>query len=757
MSGEIKHRARRSLQRAGSAIIESLEERQLLTLTIQVTGSGGPSGSNSLQVTNVGQVVSLQVWAEITDPQTLPTEDGVEDIVGSFLSTGVGPGPVAGNLASEVMSPFDANGSQNGTSVDLNGDGNLDVGSNDNDNADGFFFARSDGMETSGSGTISGDALEFEIGTLTYTVTSLNFGGETDINFRPRGVESEGFAAVWREDGNGLNDTTGTFTAGAPFVVTDPAVTPPPTAVNDSASTILNTPVTVHVLDNDTGDAALDPTTVVVASQPADGTASANSDGTVTYIPANGFIGSDSFTYTVDDVNGKTSNAATVDVSTGLGLSSAKGGAKSLIYTDAAGTVTTISLNIGQADLGISGSASAVTKNGKITLNGTSLITGVTLSGTTAASVLTIKSKGGDGVVSIPEIDDDAAMGKIIAPTLDFTGTSTIDGLSALQVAQLNGAILTIGSGGPTALTIISPTITGASITAAGEVVSITAASVTSTTLNAQSAKTIKVSGAVSSLTASFTAVSIAGQLTFGDVSSLILSSAGAFKTVNAASLTSTTITSGPISSLHVKGAVTNSNVQLTNTTSGPIHVVVGGALENSTVNSTGTLSAVSVGSIDGSNVTTAGDLLSLSTSSVSGSTILAGASNTVTLDNVTAANVGTMEIRTIKVTKTFSDSTVIAQTIGSASLGAVSNSGSTPTGLGAQVYKSAKLSVNGIALNLESKQLALLSALKDALTAKNVPLTQVDNSEGTPAIAFGSGVTLDAAEGVVAFVADNG
>jgi hypothetical protein len=72
-------------------------------------------------------------------------------------------------------------------------------------------------------------------------------------------------------------------------------------------------------------------------------------------------------------------------------------------------------------------------------------------------------------------------------------------------------------------------------------------------------------------------------------------------------------------------------------------------------------------------------------------------------------------------------------------------------------VYKSAKLSVNGIALNLESKQLALLSALKDALTAKNVPLTQVDNSEGTPAIAFGSGVTLDAAEGVVAFVADNG
>jgi hypothetical protein len=504
----------------------------------------------------------------------------------------------------------------------------------------------------------------------------------------------------------------------------------------------------------------LDPSTVVVLTQPADGTASANSDGTVTYIPANGFIGSDTFTYTVDDVNGKTSNAATVDVNTGLGLSSAKGGDKTLTYTDAAGTVTTISLNIGSAALAISGNASAVTKAGKITLVGTSSITGVTLSGTTAASVLTIKSKGGDGVVSIAEIDDDAAMGKIVAPTLDFTGTADIDGLSGLQVAQLNGATLTIGSGGPTALAIIAPTITGATITAAGEVVSITADTFTNSTLNAQSAKTIKVSGAVSGLTASFTAVAIAGQLTFGDVSSSILSSAGAFKTVSAASLSSTNLTSGPISSLHVKGAVTDSNVQMTNSTSGPIHVVVGGTLENSTVNSTGTLSAVSVGSIDGSDVTTAGNLLSLSTNSVSGSTILAGTSNGVTLDTVTAANVGTMEIRTVKVTKTFSDSTVIAQTLGSVSLGTVSNSGNTPTGLGAQVYKSAKLRVNGTALNLESKQLALLTALQDALTAKDVPSTQITTSAGTPTVLFGSdAVTLFDADFAVAgvVVANNG
>jgi len=715
MSGVRKHRAQRRLQQAGSAIVESLEERQLMTLTIDVTEGGAPGmgGTSSTQVASVGQVVSLEVWAVITDPKNLPSEDGLNDAVGSFLSTAVGTNPVAGNLAAAVVSPFDANGSQDGTSQDLNGDGNLDVGSNDDANAEGFFFARSSGEETASGGVIVGNALELQIGTLTYTVTSLNFGTETDINFRPRGSESGGYAAVWVEDGpppnGGLNNTTGTFTAGAPFVVTDPAVTPAPTAVNDSATTTLNTPVTVHVLDNDTGYAALDPSTVVIATQPADGTASANSDGTVTYIPANGFIGSDSFTYTVDDVNGKTSNAATVDVSTGLGLSSAKGGDKTLTYTDAAGTVTTISLNIGSAALAISGNASAVTKAGKITLVGTSDITGITLSGTTAASVLTIKSRGGDGVVSIDDIDDTAAMGKIVAPTLDFTGTADIDGLSGLQVAQLNGATLTIGSGGPTALAIISPTITGATITAAGEVVSITAATFTNSTLNAQSAKTIKVSGAVSSLTAGFTAVAIAGQLTFGDVSSSILSSAGAFKTVSAASLSSTNITSGPISSLHVKGAVTDSGIQMNSSTTGPIRIAVGGAITNSTIETASSITSVVAGSLSGGNIFSE---FPTATSAAGG---LAG---------VTTANLGTGEIGSVRLTShsgdAFADSEIVADEILSVSLGTVNTSnGGITEGLAAATYKSASLTVNGVALHLGAKQLASSAALASYLTSK--------------------------------------
>src|SRR5271155_2694622 len=115
MSGERKRRAQRRLPSGRPAIIEPLEERRLLTLTIDVTGSGGPGSTSAAQVSFVGQVLNLQVWAVITDPQNLPSEDGVEGVGGSFLSTGVGPGPVDGNLAAAVISPFDADASQNGT------------------------------------------------------------------------------------------------------------------------------------------------------------------------------------------------------------------------------------------------------------------------------------------------------------------------------------------------------------------------------------------------------------------------------------------------------------------------------------------------------------------------------------------------------------------------------------------------------------------------------------------------------------------
>ncbi|MBZ0310305.1 MAG: cadherin-like domain-containing protein, partial [Anaerolineae bacterium] len=97
---------------------------------------------------------------------------------------------------------------------------------------------------------------------------------------------------------------------------TTPAVLP--IANDDSASTELDTAVLVDVLANDTaGTYPLHPPSVVVVSQPPNGTVSVDPvTGEITYTPNPGFTGpTDNFTYTVADTQGNVSNEATVLIS----------------------------------------------------------------------------------------------------------------------------------------------------------------------------------------------------------------------------------------------------------------------------------------------------------------------------------------------------------------------------------------------------------------------------------------------------------
>ena len=97
------------------------------------------------------------------------------------------------------------------------------------------------------------------------------------------------------------------------LLVGDQPITP--TANNDTATTDQAKPVIIDVLDNDSDtDGTLDPTTLAIKSNPTNGTIQINADGTMTYIPKGNFVGTDSFTYTVVDDDGLTSNAATVMV-----------------------------------------------------------------------------------------------------------------------------------------------------------------------------------------------------------------------------------------------------------------------------------------------------------------------------------------------------------------------------------------------------------------------------------------------------------
>lgn len=96
---------------------------------------------------------------------------------------------------------------------------------------------------------------------------------------------------------------------------------PAPHAVDDSMSTSEGVPVVINVLANDTdAGGTLDPASVTINSQPADGSLQVDpTTGNVTYSPAAGFVGADSFIYTVADVNGAVSNPATVQIGVNAG------------------------------------------------------------------------------------------------------------------------------------------------------------------------------------------------------------------------------------------------------------------------------------------------------------------------------------------------------------------------------------------------------------------------------------------------------
>jgi VCBS repeat-containing protein len=101
-------------------------------------------------------------------------------------------------------------------------------------------------------------------------------------------------------DGNGGSDT-------ATVTITINGVNDPPVAVDDSATTPEDTPVTIDVLSNDSD---IDGDTLTVDSVTQGTNSSVTNNGNnVTYTPDPGFSGTDSFTYTVSDGNGGTDTA----------------------------------------------------------------------------------------------------------------------------------------------------------------------------------------------------------------------------------------------------------------------------------------------------------------------------------------------------------------------------------------------------------------------------------------------------------------
>jgi len=121
-----------------------------------------------------------------------------------------------------------------------------------------------------------------------------NFTGQDTFQYR-----------IQSSDGQGSNITV-TIT-----------VTPndPPVAVNDTATVGQGNTATIALTANDTDtDGTIDPATIVITQQPTAGTVTVNPNGTVAYASDGTILTPDSFTYTVKDNTGATSNPATVTI-----------------------------------------------------------------------------------------------------------------------------------------------------------------------------------------------------------------------------------------------------------------------------------------------------------------------------------------------------------------------------------------------------------------------------------------------------------
>lgn len=157
---------------------------------------------------------------------------------------------------------------------------------------------------------IDGDALTAgAVGGATNGTASVN--ADSTVTFTPQAGFTGPAGFRYRAADASLQSNEATVA-----VTVNPRPNTPPVAVDDAASTRMNTPIRVNVLANDTdADGNIASSTVAVATRPVmGGSAVANADGSITFRPRLYFRGTDVFQYTVKDADGAVSNSATVRV-----------------------------------------------------------------------------------------------------------------------------------------------------------------------------------------------------------------------------------------------------------------------------------------------------------------------------------------------------------------------------------------------------------------------------------------------------------
>jgi cyclophilin family peptidyl-prolyl cis-trans isomerase len=550
---------------------------------------------------------------------------------------------------------------------------------------------------------------------------------------------------------------TGTTTN---FAVTVPDTTQPatgPTAVNFTAPNILQDTAgtIIHPLVHDTDSlAGLKPSTFTLLASTQHGSMTVDpTTGDVTYTPTAGYVGPDSFQYTIADANGDVSAPATVTlnvvpppVQVQIGAKTAAPGG--LTYTEPDGTVARLVVTGGSATITFGDfDVQTTTSHGRITATGSgATITDIAVTpiGNQKASISLNAHGGTDGVATLSSIHDTGSLSAINAPNVQLTGDLNVAGLGKLALASTDHSTLTIGGGVP-ATTLAIPTATDTSVTASsflrnvrsnqwlntdGGNYTITTSGIATLVNTGGFANNLNLTGRGLSLKSARIGQLTGGAWTIdGTAFTIVANSVAPAWSLNAASLVrtirfggdySSSIQAGAIGSMTIAGNMTNSVVQ----TNAPLnqsaphfdefaHLKVGGAINNSII-----FAAGNVGTITASSMTN--------------SSIYAGVNLAVAQNDAFPASISDLQgpafllgVHLVGKNPMFSNSKIAADQIKSLRLGsiAVANGGN-PQGVAARSIGSLSGTLNpGGKLVLGRAQLKSAAALSAFLTAKNINL----------------------------------
>ena len=224
------------------------------------------------------------------DTFTYTIEDGSGDTTSATVTVTVGT-PVTTPTAVDDT-----------TSVMLGGSVVIDVLANDSSGSDGFI----DGGLTFTNGTLTSASVKG--GSISVNNKGTLTTSDDDISYSPFKGAIAGDTDTFEYT---ITDATGDASTAEVTINITTAATDVPTALDDTATTTENVAVTISVLaDNGNGadsfgtDGRAAANHLTTAANSSQGGTTVVSGDDIIYTPAANFIGIDSFTYTIEDLNG---------------------------------------------------------------------------------------------------------------------------------------------------------------------------------------------------------------------------------------------------------------------------------------------------------------------------------------------------------------------------------------------------------------------------------------------------------------------